>query len=120
MPRVLIADDELLLLEGLCQEAEDLGWDVARATHGEEAVRQLRDHADIAAALLDHRMPGWSGLETAAALHVIRPGLPVALVTGDRPADGDLAACGVATVLGKPLDPGSLARFLADVRARLS
>jgi CheY-like chemotaxis protein len=116
MPSVLIAEDELLLLEGLCQEVESLGWVAVRATTGDEAVRQAAAHPELDAVLLDQRMPGMTGLQASERLHETRPELAVALVTGDTVPRDELRRAGVVCVLSKPLHPGELREFLDAAR----
>src|SRR3954454_21700187 len=62
--RVLLVDDEpgnLLVLEALL---DDLGLDLVRARSGEEALARVADRP-FALILLDVRMPGMDGFETA-------------------------------------------------------
>ena len=65
--RVLLVDDEPDNLVTLEAVLEPLGRELVRATSGEEALRHLlRD--DFAVILLDVRMPGLDGFETAALI----------------------------------------------------
>ena len=74
--RVLLVDDEedirLVMRVGLNLANEDLVV-VGEAADGESAL-QLADELDPTIVVLDQRMPGLSGLETAAALLERRPG----------------------------------------------
>ncbi len=61
---ILLVDDtpaNLLALEAIL---DDLGHNLVRATSGEQALEMLLDQ-DFAAVLLDVRMPGLSGFQTA-------------------------------------------------------
>jgi CheY-like chemotaxis protein len=65
---ILMVDDEpgnLLALEGLL---EPLGQNLLRAQSGEEALRMVLKH-NLAVILLDVRMPGLDGFETARMIH---------------------------------------------------
>ena len=65
--RVLLVDDEPDNLVALEAVLEPLDRELVRATSGEEALRQLlRD--EFAVILLDVRMPGLDGFETAALI----------------------------------------------------
>jgi CheY-like chemotaxis protein len=66
-PHVLVVDDDPKNLFALEAVLEDLSVRVHRATSGEEALRQVLKH-QFAAILLDVRMPGIDGFETAAAI----------------------------------------------------
>ena len=74
--RVLLVDDEedmrLVMRVGLNLANEDLVV-VGEACDGESALR-MADELDPTIVVLDQRMPGLSGLETAAALLLRRPG----------------------------------------------
>lgn len=65
----LVADDELILQQGLCAQLERL-WPeleiVARACNGIEALHQIEEF-EPTIAFLDVKMPGLSGLQVAEA-----------------------------------------------------
>lgn len=77
MTRILIVDDErdIRLVARLGLTAR--GWQVDEASSGEEALARL-DADEFAAIVLDQRMPGLTGIETAQELR--RKGYPGALV----------------------------------------
>lgn len=62
--RVLVADDEPDIRFILQAHLRRRGWQVDEAASGTEALDKLRTQ-QYAAAILDHRMPGASGLEVA-------------------------------------------------------
>jgi DNA-binding LytR/AlgR family response regulator len=74
MPTALIADDEPLLLNYLCDRLAQL-WPelelVATARNGVEALSLVHQHKPDFA-FLDIRMPGLSGLQVAESLHHTR------------------------------------------------
>jgi serine phosphatase RsbU (regulator of sigma subunit)/DNA-binding response OmpR family regulator/anti-sigma regulatory factor (Ser/Thr protein kinase) len=65
---ILLVDDDRESLRALRAVLEPLGQRVVTARSGEEALRQLL-HTDFAVVLLDMRMPGLDGLETARYIH---------------------------------------------------
>jgi two-component system, sensor histidine kinase len=71
-PKILIVNDDpasLLAMTGLlAQWSDSLGYQVATARSGEEALRQVLQH-EFAVILLDVHMPGMDGFETAEAIH---------------------------------------------------
>lgn len=79
--KTLIVDDEadmrLLLLLTINMENRGL-LVVGEASSGEEAL-MLRRELDIDVVVLDQRMPGLTGLETAKALLAEEPDLPIVL-----------------------------------------
>jgi PAS domain S-box-containing protein len=113
---ILLVDDQpanLLALEAVLQQ---LGEPLVRAGSGEEALRRLRDD-DYAAVLLDVRMPGMDGFETARLIRSQRRSraTPIIFITADAT---DLSveqayAIGAVDLLAKPLAPAVLAAKVA-------
>ena len=113
---ILLVDDSpanLLALEAVLQA---LGEPLVRAGSGQEALRRLRD-ADFAAVLLDVRMPGMDGFETARLIRAQRRSrrTPIIFVTADA---SDLSVeeayeMGAVDFLTKPLVPSVLKAKLA-------
>lgn len=64
MARILIVDDDRLILTGLANGLEDRGYEVIKAASGEEAVL-LADTAQPDLVLMDICFPGISGIEAA-------------------------------------------------------
>ncbi|MDO5067419.1 MAG: response regulator transcription factor [Propionibacteriaceae bacterium] len=87
MVKVLIADDQALVLEGmaaLLALEHDIEV-VAKVTRSEEVVPAARA-AGVEVCLLDIQMPGMDGIETAARVRDELPGVRVIIVTTfDRP-----------------------------------
>jgi DNA-binding LytR/AlgR family response regulator len=117
-PRILIADDEPLLLAELRESLARL-WPeariVAEAHDGVDALR-LAQACDPDIAFLDIRMPGLSGLEVARAF-----GLRTHVVFVTAHDEHAIAAfdAGALDYLLKPADPARLARCVARLRERL-
>jgi len=66
--RLLVADDDSLVLATLTSGLTSLGYDVTGVESGEEVV-QLCESEIYDLALLDMRMPGLSGIETAQTMN---------------------------------------------------
>lgn len=75
---VLVVDDEPDMRFLARRYLERAGWEVDEATSGEEAVDQCRGRA-YDAIVLDQRMGGMSGIETALRLRELGIGNPVAI-----------------------------------------
>lgn len=107
--RVLVVEDNALVLmatvEGLAQE----GFDVLTADHGAEALEVLEREAGIEAVVSDVVMPyGVSGIDLARQVHERWPHIRVLLISGYSPES--LAGLGADTaVLPKPFTPDQLA-----------
>lgn len=105
---VLLVDDEPNNLFALSAALEDLGARIHCAASGEEALRQVLKH-EFAAILLDVRMPGIDGFETAAAIRSLERfrRVPIIFLSahGDRRADGRDPHC---EFILKPVEPDVL------------
>jgi PAS domain S-box-containing protein len=105
---VLLVDDEPANLLALEVVLEPLSATLVRANSGEEALRKLQD-TDFAAILLDVRMPGMDGFETARLIRT-RPRsrtTPIIFVTADafELSAEEAYAMGAVDFLTKPLLP---------------
>jgi two-component system KDP operon response regulator KdpE len=78
--RVLIVDDEPAIRRALRPPLVELGFQVAEASRGDEALQVLRGAAyDVV--LLDINMPGIGGIETLRRIRGFAPRLPVLMLT---------------------------------------
>jgi DNA-binding NarL/FixJ family response regulator len=86
---------------------------LGEAVSGEDALRMVGD-LDPALVLLDVRLPGMDGIETARSITSTHPHPTVCLVSIDDPVDlpARIASCGAATFLRKrDLCPAALRRL---------
>jgi DNA-binding response OmpR family regulator len=61
--RVLLVDDEVLLLRTLSNALREDGFDVLAASSAEDALRQLAKAEAVDVVVLDVKLPGKSGLD---------------------------------------------------------
>ena len=80
--RVLLVDDDPLVLSGTADMLLDLGHVVVEADSGARALAALRDGVEVDLLATDYAMPGMTGLQLMQAARLLRPGLPVLLATG--------------------------------------
>ncbi len=66
--RVLIIDDSRAMRAILRQILREIGLEVVEACDGQEALEQLRNHPDIALALVDWNMPVMNGYDFVRAV----------------------------------------------------
>ncbi len=78
--RILVVDDEPAIRRALRPPLLELGFQVAEASRGEEALQALRSAA-YDAVLLDINMPGIGGIETLKRVRAFAPRLPVLMLT---------------------------------------
>jgi PAS domain S-box-containing protein len=107
---ILIADDHLPNLLALEAVLEPLGYELVRATGGQEALALIVER-DFAVALLDVRMPDMDGFEVARQARQRRRRTPIIFVTA-TPDDSRLRARGYISgafdYLVKPFEPDVL------------
>ena len=119
--RVLVADDDALVADGLILQLEGLGHEVVGvAKDGREALAAaLALNPDVL--LLDIRMPGVDGLQVCRDLMAERP-LPIVMVTGygDHQLIARAEACGAVGYLLKPSDERRLDAAITQALARFS
>ena len=119
---VLVVDDKRANLLALEAVLGPLGYTLIRAQSGEEALERARER-DFAVILLDVRMRGLDGLETASLIKRSRRNrtAPIIFLTADTPSDTVATAAyaqGAADFLFKPFSPEVLrskVRVFADL-----
>ena len=119
--RVLVADDEELVLDALCKLLETAGATVGRATDGEQAM-SLALAQDFALILMDIRMPVLDGLGATSRLRAAGFWRPIVALTASAAADQRAAclAAGCNDHLTKPIAPEELVSKVATVCRRLA
>jgi len=78
--RILVVDDESAIRRALRPPLMELGFQVAEASRGEEALQMLRTTV-FDAVLLDVNMPGIGGVETLRRIRAFAPRLPILMLT---------------------------------------
>jgi DNA-binding response OmpR family regulator len=101
--RLLVIDDDASLRQCLATFLKVAGYSVEEADSGTEGMRRLAA-SPVDLVLTDLMMPGLSGWEVAQAARILRPGLPIVLMTGRPEALNSRAHVEglVAHVLVKP------------------
>ncbi|WP_431270413.1 ATP-binding protein [Dankookia sp. P2] len=80
--RILLVDDDPLIIRSTADLLEDLGHSVLEAESGAKALAILAGGAAVDLLVTDYAMPGMTGLEVALAARRLRPGLRVVLASG--------------------------------------
>ena len=90
LSRILVAEDEILLLLSLVDGLAEYGHEAVPVTSARAAVSLLDTGID--ALVTDTELPGnYSGLQLARLTARLRPGLPIVVVSGGvRPKSDDL------------------------------
>jgi len=105
---ILIVDDEPGIRRSLGESLSEEGYAVLKAERGEQAL-ELIENSDpdaIHLMLLDVWLPGIDGLETLQRAKVLRPELPVVMISGHGNIDTALQSTrlGAFDFLEKPVD----------------
>ncbi|WP_112500357.1 response regulator [Agrobacterium sp. lyk4-40-TYG-31] len=115
--RILLVEDEPLILMSTTDMLETMGHTVFEATSAEEAL-SVFEREDIDVLLTDHGLPGMSGADLAVACRRRRQALGIIFASGavevPRVEDHELIAD--AIVLGKPYDEAALELAIEHVR----
>jgi two-component system, cell cycle sensor histidine kinase and response regulator CckA len=118
--RVLLVDDEEMILMVGQEMLEYLGYEVLAAQGGAEAVEVFRRAGGtVDIAILDLIMPGMGGGETFDRLRTIDPDLKVLLVSGYSLSGEarEIMARGCGGFLQKPFDLSELSSKIEEIRS---
>jgi CheY-like chemotaxis protein len=116
---LLVVEDEAAVRRGVQRNLERLGYRVATASDGENALRVTEALGPIDLLLTDVVMPGLDGPGLACRLRARWPGLPVLFVTGysaDRLTHSDALGPN-DRVLEKPYQLDDLAQAIREMLA---
>lgn len=107
---LLVAEDEQAIRELMAAELTAFGYRVLAAADGAEAVALFKQHeAAVKLFLTDNSMTVMSGVQAAAVLRQLRPGLPVILTSGET----TVAPPANAVLLNKPFTLEELLQAVA-------
>jgi len=119
-PHLMVVDDDRLVLATLTRGLKSRGYTVSGFSSGNEALLAYQVNLpDLV--LLDLRMPGLSGTETAAGMlaHAHRPIL-ILSAYDDQPMVKEAVALGVTGYLVKPIEVNQLVPAIEATLARFA
>lgn len=115
---VLVVDDEEDACESLCMMLGELGMKGESCSSGQDAVEavrcSLKENSPFYAAILDWKMPGMDGVETARAIRsLVGDDLPIIILSAyDWPEiEKEARAAGVDAFLSKPVFKTGIVRL---------
>ena len=110
--KVLVVEDEVLLLTSLSGALQDAGFATVEATNADDAIQILGGAEPIRLVVTDLRMPGkLDGVDLVKWLVKTRPSLPVVVTTGYHL---DRAALGSVPVFQKPYRMAALIQHVSE------
>ncbi len=116
--RILVVDDESLIVDINKSVLEGLGYKVTSTTSSEEALEKIRTHAgDFDLVITDQTMPNLSGSELAREILKIKPDMPIILCSGYSSVvtETDALAIGIKKYVAKPVEKITLAKIVRMV-----
>lgn len=116
--KILVVDDDRLVLATVAHGLARAGYEVIDADNGDDAILLAREHRpDLA--LLDIRMEGKSGFDVAAYLRERRVPFMFLSAFSDEATVAQVKALGALAYLVKPLDIGQIVPTVEAAFARL-
>ena len=114
--RVLVVDDEMNIRDILSGMLSILGFEVAVARNGDEALDIFLNNA-IALVLTDLNMPGMDGWTLTSHIKEKSPSTPVVMMTGSEKSSviEKLKESRVDSVIFKPFGFGHIQKAVQDI-----
>ncbi|HOI94854.1 MAG TPA: PAS domain S-box protein [Syntrophobacter fumaroxidans] len=116
--RILLVDDEEVLVEMGKSVLEHLGYEVRGVTDSVEALELFRAQSDrFDLVMTDYTMPRMTGMALAREMMRIRPDIPVVLCTGfsERVTEEAVKEEGIRTLAMKPLEMRQIAEIIREI-----
>ncbi len=108
--RILVADDDLQLLDTVAEALRRLGADVVQAESG-ELIERLASEGPFDLVVTDISMPWMSGMQALRSVRTVGLGMPIIVMTphGDERVSAQVQALGRnAVLLRKPFELSEL------------
>jgi DNA-binding NtrC family response regulator len=116
---ILVVDDDPYIQEALGDRLESLGYRVARASDGKQALEFI-DHQDPQMVFLDIEMPGMKGLDVLREIRMREKDFPVVMITAYGSIDLAVEAMkeGAYDFIPKPFKPSHIALVVEKAMER--
>lgn len=113
---ILVVDDEPQVRATIARSLVALGYRVREAASGPQALDLVREE-EPSVVILDYRMPGMDGAETARAIAAINADIAVVFSTGHAALRALRSAAGEeVSVLEKPFTLDELDALIRDIQ----
>lgn len=116
LPKVLIVDDDALVLKALGSALKNKDWEVLLAKDGKTALELLRHHS-VAVILCDQKLPDITGIDVLKQAIMLQPDTVRMLLTGSSDLNVVMQAINIgqaAQFVLKPWDDSSLRQTIAN------
>jgi CheY-like chemotaxis protein len=101
--KILLVDDEEIVLETMSDDLREVGFNVAQASNGSEGLRQFVS-GEFDLVISDLMMGETDGFEVLREIKKISPETPVVIITGypSKKVSQEAMALGASDVIVKP------------------
>ncbi len=121
--RILVIDDDELVLISMEELLKASGFDVVMAHNGQEGLT-LAEQSTFDIVVTDMIMPGISGLDVVRSLRKMEKyqSTPIVMLTAKSESKDreNGKEAGVDEFLGKPMDPFKLLEIIKEISGKLS
>jgi two-component system response regulator PilR (NtrC family) len=116
MKRILLVDDETMILNILSHYFKTWGWDILALSDSEQAAEVLKSKEIFDVMVSDIRMTPINGVELLKLSRELRPSMPVILITGygSKELFREVMELGAFSCLAKPFEPEFLLKTVED------
>lgn len=114
---ILLADDEILLLDLLAEILESYDYTVVKVQNGKEVLRVLTEEIKIDLLIIDYNMPEMDGIVCLREIRKLGIDIPVIFSTGSLgiTKEVDLSPLKINALLAKPYDFNSMLSLIKDL-----
>lgn len=113
--KILVVDDEIEFLKLLKVILLENGYIPILAMRGDAALEKLKTESNIAVILVDHKMPGMSGIEFLEKTKQLAPHIPRIIITAYQTAEmmeDSINKAEVYRFITKPIEIDLLLEFI--------
>jgi DNA-binding response OmpR family regulator len=114
---ILLADDEETLRDLLAELLEASNYSVIKVSGGDEVLKVLTEEIKADLLIIDHHMPGMSGLDCIREIKKLNYDFPIILSTGSlsSTANVNLKEENISAVIYKPYDFDELLKKINEI-----
>jgi DNA-binding NtrC family response regulator len=117
--KILIVDDQKIVLDSCKRVLGEDGFSVTLATSADEAVEWIKNET-FSLILVDIKMPGRDGMSLMRQVKETRPHIPIIVMSGYTTPEtiAEVAETDAATFIAKPFTPDELLDAIRQVIQR--
>jgi len=117
--KILIVDDQKIVLDSCKRILEEDGFSVTLATSADEAVERIKKET-FSLILLDIKMPGRDGMSLKRQVKETWPQIPIMVMSGYTTPEtlAEVSETDAATFIAKPFTPDELLDVIGQVIPR--